>query len=152
MKTQRSQKLQISNRHLKDNNNKINHHSRERGSVPVPPWRCLQLLRYRGSQWGLPRSFVLMVLGTRVGLLSPPWPVCSWACFPSLLGVVKCSMKPGRCSCVLRDWAPRSRPLGTWVCSGAELNSKWLNPCLAVCPETSQGPLWSLLLTVYHQL
>ena len=50
--------------------------------------------------------------------------------------------------CVLRDWAPRSRPLGTWVCSGAELNSKWLNPCLAVCPETSQGPLWSLLLTV----
>ena len=62
--------------------------------------------------------------------------------------LVKCPMKPGRCSCALRDWAHRSRPLGTCVCSGAELKPKWLNPCLAMCPKTSQGPLWSLLLTV----
>lgn len=78
---------QISEYHGPSQVDKINHHNRE-GGLLLSHLGDVCLLCYRGSQWELPGSCIFMVLDTRVARLSPLWPVCSWACFPSLMGGV----------------------------------------------------------------
>ena len=133
MKTQHSQKLQINKYHLKDNNNKINHHSRERDLFlsPLEMFAFCVTEKASGSCPGVSFSW-FWTQELHVCLLSG---LCATGMFSFLAG---CGSTPDEtCQvvmCVLRDWAHRSRPLGTCVCSRAELKPEWLSRCLAVCP------------------
>ena len=110
MKTQHSQKLQINKYHLKDNNNKINHHSRERDLFlsPLEMFAFCVTEKASGSCPGVSFSWFWTQSCMSVSSLA----YVLLACFLSLLGVAQHPMKPARWSCVC--WGTGPTGAGLW--------------------------------------